>query len=46
MKARIKAKTYDQEMVALSRIFMGFLLGVGSILSAWILAGVSYVILK
>ena len=46
MKEQTKAKIYEQEMVALSKLFMGFLLGVGSILSLWILAGISYVILK
>jgi hypothetical protein len=46
MKEQTKAESYEQEMVALSRIFLGFLLGVGSLLSVWFLTGVSYVILK
>ena len=46
MREQTKAEIYEQEMAALSRVFMGFLLGVGSILSVWLLIGVSYVILN
>lgn len=46
MEEQTKAESYEQKMVALSRLFMGFLLGVGSLLSVWFLAGVSYVILR
>ena len=46
MKRQARAKVYEQEMAALSRVFMGFLLGVGSILSVWIITGISYVILN
>ena len=46
MKGKVKAEVYEQEMVHLSKVLLGFLLGVGSILSVWILAGVSFVLLK
>ena len=45
MRERTK-EIYEQEMESLGRLFLGFLLGVGSILSVWIITGVSYVILK
>jgi hypothetical protein len=37
---------YEQEMESLSRLLLGFLLGIGSILSVWIISGLSYVILR
>ena len=42
----IKEDTYDKEMVFLSRIFTGFLLGIGSIMGLWFLSGLLYVILR
>jgi len=46
MREQTKAKVYEEEMATLSRVLMGFLLGVGSILSLWIITGISYVILN
>jgi len=37
---------YDKEMVILSRLFIGFLFGVGSIMGIWFLSGLLYVILR
>jgi hypothetical protein len=37
---------YDKEMVLLSRLFIGFLFGVGSIMGIWFLSGLLYVILR
>ena len=32
-------KIYEQEMVALNKAFLGFLIGTGAILSMWFLSG-------
>ena len=39
-------QTYEQEMVAMGRVFLGFLFGMGALLSMWFLSGIYYVILK
>ena len=37
---------YEQEMDALGKIFLGFLLALGVLLGMWFLSGLFYVILK
>ena len=36
----------DKELVVLTRLFVGFLFGVGSIMSLWFLSGLLYIIFK
>jgi len=46
MPEHVKEDSYDEEMASLGKIFNGFLLGVGAIISLWFLSGLLYVILK
>ena len=45
MKEQAK-EIYEQEMVALGKVFLGFLIGIGSLLGMWFVSGILYVILK
>ena len=36
----------EQEIVAIDRLFIGFLVGIVAILSIWFLSGIFFVILK
>jgi hypothetical protein len=46
MKEEVEAEIHEQELVALSRLFKRFLIGVGSIVSLWFLIGLLYVIFR
>ena len=41
-----REEIYEQEMLSLGKSFMGFLIGIGAVLSMWFFSGLYYVILK